>query len=156
VADNPMAPGAAARGCKYRAVGGRHACRQRGAAFPMDFTLVLRDVRLADAKPDQSATDVGVKAGVAAYAARIQGSRPYAPIESGQRGAQYRVACWRLILIPVATRLSPHTARLRKTPGRPFALPERGSAVDSENAVVEHRRCRLRRSRLNLLNARCR
>jgi hypothetical protein len=120
----------------------------------MDFTLVLRDVRLADAKPDQSATDVGVKAGVAAYAARIQGSRPYAPIESGQRGAQYRVACWRLILIPVATRLSPHTARLRKTPGRPFALPERGSAVDSENAVVEHRRCRLRRSSWNQV-ARC-
>jgi hypothetical protein len=40
-----------------------------------------------------------VTAGVAAYAARIQGSRPYAPIESGQRAAQYRTACWRLILI---------------------------------------------------------
>ena len=29
----------------------------------MDFDLVLRDVRLADAKPDQPATDIGVKDG---------------------------------------------------------------------------------------------
>jgi hypothetical protein len=49
---------------------------------------------------------------VAAYAARIQGSGPYAPVESERRGAQYRTACWRVILLPVATRLSPHTARL--------------------------------------------
>src|SRR5258705_8784790 len=49
--------------------------RQRGAAFPMDFDLVLRDVRLADAKPDQPATDIGVKDGrIAAIAPRLGGS----------------------------------------------------------------------------------
>ena len=40
----------------------------------MDFALVLRDVRLADAKPDQPATDIGVKAGrIAAIASRLGG-----------------------------------------------------------------------------------
>ena len=52
-----------------------HARRQRGAAFPMDFDLVLRDVRLADAKPDQPATDIGVKDGrIAAIAPQLGGS----------------------------------------------------------------------------------
>jgi cytosine deaminase len=47
----------------------------RGAAFPMDFDLVLRDVRLADAKPDQPATDIGVKDGrIAAIAPQLGGS----------------------------------------------------------------------------------
>jgi hypothetical protein len=37
--------------------------------------LVLRDVRLADAKPDQPATDIGVKDGrIAAIAPRLGGS----------------------------------------------------------------------------------
>jgi cytosine deaminase len=41
----------------------------------MDFDLVLRDVRLADAKPDQPATDIGVKDGrIAAIAAQLGGS----------------------------------------------------------------------------------
>ena len=40
----------------------------------MDFDLVLRDVRLADAKPDQPATDIGVKDGrIAAIAPRLGG-----------------------------------------------------------------------------------
>ena len=52
-----------------------HARRRRGAAFAMDFDLVLRDVRLADAKPDQPATDIGVKDGrIAAIAPRLGGS----------------------------------------------------------------------------------
>src|SRR5260370_1728716 len=51
-----------------------HARRQRGAAFPMDFDLVLRDVRLAEAKPDQPATDIGVKDGrIAAIAPQLGG-----------------------------------------------------------------------------------
>ena len=29
----------------------------------MDFDIVLRDVRLVDAKPDQPSTDIGVKDG---------------------------------------------------------------------------------------------
>jgi cytosine/creatinine deaminase len=41
----------------------------------MDFDLVLRDVRLADAKPDQPTTDIGVKDGrIAAIAPRLAGS----------------------------------------------------------------------------------
>jgi cytosine/creatinine deaminase len=41
----------------------------------MDFDLVLRDVRLADAKPDQPATDIGVKDGrIAAIAPQLGGS----------------------------------------------------------------------------------
>ena len=41
----------------------------------MDFDLVLRDVRLTDAKPDQPATDIGVKDGrIAAIAPRLGGS----------------------------------------------------------------------------------
>ena len=41
----------------------------------MDFDLVLRDVRLPDAKPDQPATDIGVKDGkIAALAPRLGGS----------------------------------------------------------------------------------
>jgi cytosine/creatinine deaminase len=43
--------------------------------FAMDFDLVLRDVRLADARPDQPATDIGVKDGrIAAIAPRLGGS----------------------------------------------------------------------------------
>ena len=38
--------------------------------FPMDFDLVLRDVRLADARPDQPTTDIGVKDGRIAAIAR--------------------------------------------------------------------------------------
>ena len=41
----------------------------------MDFDLVLRDVRLADTKPDQPTTDIGVKDGrIAAIAPRLGGS----------------------------------------------------------------------------------
>ena len=41
----------------------------------MDFDLVSRDVRLADAKPDQPTTDIGVKDGrIAAIAPRLAGS----------------------------------------------------------------------------------
>jgi cytosine deaminase len=41
----------------------------------MDFDLVLRDVRLADAKPDQPATDIGVKDGrIAAIVSQLGGS----------------------------------------------------------------------------------
>ena len=41
----------------------------------MDFDLVLRDVRLADAKADQPATDIGVKDGrIAVIAPRLGGS----------------------------------------------------------------------------------
>ena len=41
----------------------------------MDFDLVLRDVRLADAKPGEPATDIGVKDGrIAAIAPRLGGS----------------------------------------------------------------------------------
>jgi cytosine/creatinine deaminase len=41
----------------------------------MDFDLVVRDVRLPDAKPDQPATDIGVKDGrIAAMAPRLGGS----------------------------------------------------------------------------------
>jgi N-acyl-D-aspartate/D-glutamate deacylase len=41
----------------------------------MDFDLVLRDVQLADAKPDQPATDIGVKDDrIAAIAPRLGGS----------------------------------------------------------------------------------
>ena len=36
----------------------------------MDFDLVLRNVRLADAKPDQPTTDIGVKDGRIAAIAR--------------------------------------------------------------------------------------
>ena len=43
---------------------------QGGVAFPMDFDLVLRDVRLPDAKPDQPTTDIGVKDGRIAAIAR--------------------------------------------------------------------------------------
>ena len=40
----------------------------------MDFDLVLRDVQLADAKPGQPATDIGVKDGrIAAIAPRLGG-----------------------------------------------------------------------------------
>jgi cytosine deaminase len=40
----------------------------------MDFDLVLRDVRLADAKADQPATDIGVKDGrIAAIAPQLGG-----------------------------------------------------------------------------------
>src|SRR5215468_12644895 len=46
----------------------------RGAAFPMDFDLVLRNVRLADAKPDQPTTDIGVKDGRIAAIARGLGA----------------------------------------------------------------------------------
>jgi hypothetical protein len=61
--------------CKYRAVWGNMRANSGGAAFPMDFDLVLRDVRLADAKPDQPATDIGVKDGrIAAIAPRLGGS----------------------------------------------------------------------------------
>jgi N-acyl-D-aspartate/D-glutamate deacylase len=53
---------------------GQHACRLQGAAFPTDFDLVLRDVRLADAKSDQLATDIGVKDGcIAAIAPQGRG-----------------------------------------------------------------------------------
>src|SRR5215813_3507197 len=45
-----------------------------GAAFPMDFDLVLRDVRLADARPGEPSTDIGVKIGrIAAIAPRLGG-----------------------------------------------------------------------------------
>ena len=45
-----------------------------GAAFPMDFDLVLRDVRLDDAKPGQPSTDIGVKDGrIAAIAPQGRG-----------------------------------------------------------------------------------
>ena len=41
----------------------------------MDFDLVLRDVRLPDAKPDQPTTDIGVKDGrIAAIAPKLGGS----------------------------------------------------------------------------------
>ncbi|HTB35508.1 MAG TPA: amidohydrolase, partial [Reyranella sp.] len=41
----------------------------------MDFDLVLRDVRLADAKPGQPSTDIGVKDGrIAAIAPQLSGS----------------------------------------------------------------------------------
>ena len=39
------------------------AAHNGGAAFPMDFDLVLRNARLADARPDQPTTDIGVKDG---------------------------------------------------------------------------------------------
>ncbi len=40
----------------------------------MDFDLALRDVRLADAKPDRPATDIGVKDGrIAAIAPQGRG-----------------------------------------------------------------------------------
>ncbi len=46
-----------------------------GAEFPMDFDLVLRDVRLVDSKPDQPATDIGVKDGrIAAIAPKLGGN----------------------------------------------------------------------------------
>jgi hypothetical protein len=57
------------------------------------------------------------------------------PIESAQRGARYRTASGRLILIPDATRLSPHTARLRKTPGRPRALLGAGARPISKTPL---------------------
>ena len=42
----------------------------------MDFDLVLRDVRLADAKPDRLATDIGVKDGrIAAIAPQGRGPK---------------------------------------------------------------------------------
>ena len=41
----------------------------------MDFDLVLRDVRLADARPGEPSTDIGVKDGrIAAIAPRLGGS----------------------------------------------------------------------------------
>jgi hypothetical protein len=88
------------------------------------------------------------KGRVAAHAARIQGSRPYASIEAGRRGAQYGTACRRLILIPVATRLSPHTARLRKGSGKALGTSRRGSAADFANAVVVLRDTSLRDHRM--------
>jgi hypothetical protein len=74
-------------------------------------------------------------AGVAAYAARSEVLGSNAPIESAQRGARYRIASWRLILLPDATRLSPHTARLRKTPGRPWALLGAGARPISKTPL---------------------
>ena len=42
----------------------------------MDFDLAVRDVRLADASPDQPTTDIGVKAGrIAAIAPRLGAAR---------------------------------------------------------------------------------
>ena len=73
----------------------------------------------------------------------------YKPIESCAARAEYRPACCRPAPISVATSLSPHTARLRKTPGRPWGSPRRGSGADFENAVVELRRCRLQCSSWN-------
>ena len=57
------------------------------------------------------------------------------PIESAQRGARYRTASGRLVLIPDATRLSPHTARLRKTRGRPGALLGAGARPISKTPL---------------------
>ena len=48
-------------------------------------------------------------------------------------------------------RVGTHTARLRKAPERPWALPGAGAA-DFENAVAEHRRCNLQRSPWNQVN----
>ena len=45
-----------------------------GVAFPMDFETVLRNVRLADARPDQPTTDIGVKDGRIAAIARGLGA----------------------------------------------------------------------------------
>ena len=39
-----------------------------------------------------------------------------------------------------------------KAPGRPWGTPWRGSVANFENAVVEHRRCRLQRSSWNQVN----
>src|SRR4051812_41607499 len=46
-----------------------------GAEFPMDFDLVLRDVRLVDSRPDQPPTDIGVRGGrIAAIAPKLGGN----------------------------------------------------------------------------------
>ncbi len=60
-----------------------HACPQRGAAFPMDFALVLRDVRLADAKPDQPATDIGVRTAASPRSRRGWAAAPRNRCKSG-------------------------------------------------------------------------
>ena len=60
--------------CKYRAVWGNMPADSGEQRFSMDFDLVLRDVRLADAKADQPATDIGVKDGrIAAIAPQLGG-----------------------------------------------------------------------------------
>src|SRR5688572_23734631 len=47
----------------------------RSTGFTMAFDLVLRDVRLPDARPDQPVTDIGVKDGkIAAIAPKLGGS----------------------------------------------------------------------------------
>ena len=51
----------------------------------MDFDLVLRDVRLADAKPDQPATDIGVKDGRIAAIERQLGGSAKEQVQGGGR-----------------------------------------------------------------------
>ena len=51
----------------------------------MDFDLVLRDVRLADAKPGEPSTDIGVKNGRIAAIARQLGGSAKEEVQGGGR-----------------------------------------------------------------------